>query len=116
DVNLLYAYKLTMENVVRVIEKDQPVICVFSPMSVGIIDIYPIEKEITSKLKNMQIISYEKAPLVFLSMIVIPALDKLKVSGITGIDQIFPVSSPVLQIVKEESKIEEVENGWFLIL
>lgn len=116
DTNLLYAYKLTMEDVVRIMEKDQPVNCVFSPMSVGIIDIYPIEKEITSKLKNMQIISYEKAPLVFLSMIVIPALDKLRISGISGIDQIFPVVSPVLQIVKEEEQAEGIPNGWFLIL
>ena len=83
DVNLLYAYKITMEDVVRVIEKDQPVICVFSPMNLGIIDIYPIENLLTSKLKNMEIVSHDKASLIFLSMIVIPALDVLKISGIS---------------------------------
>lgn len=116
DPNLLYAYKITMIDIVNLIEKDQPVICVFSPMSIAQIHIYPIEKEITSKLSNMEIISVDQASLIFLSMIVIPALDQLKVSGISGIKQIYPVEAPVLQIVKEEYPIDDTPNGWFLIL
>jgi len=121
DTNMLYAYKLTMEDVCRVIEKDQPVICVFSPITEGKIDIYPIEKSITSKLRSIEIVSSENASLIFLSMVVVPALDKLKISGISGIQQIYPVEAPVWQIVKEEIPFEtntdiDANNGWFLIL
>ena len=115
DVNLLYAYRITMEEICQKIEKGQPVVCVYSPISVGQIDIYPVEKLIVSKLKDMKVeyVSTENAGLIFLSMIVIPALDKLKVSGISGIKQIFPVEAGVWQIVKDEQRFEK---GWFLIL
>lgn len=118
DPNLLYAYKLTMQDVCRVIEKGQPVVCVYSPISEGKIDIYPVEKKIVSKLKEMKIdiVSEENASLVFLSMIVVPALDKLRISGISRIKQIYPVEAGVWQIVKEEQPTKSFENGWFLIL
>ena len=116
DVNLLYAYKLTMADVCRVIEQNQPVICVFSPLSVGQIDVYPIERLITAKLTSMQIVSSENASLVFLSMVVVPALDKLKISGISGIQQIYPIETPVWQIVKDELVAPDVQNGYHLIL
>jgi len=116
DVNQLYAYKLTMEDVCRAIEKDQPVICVSSPMPVGRIDVYPIERSITSKLKTIKIVSYENASLIFLTMIVIPSLDQLKISGVTGIVQIFPVETPVWQIVKEERVDKSTDRGYFIIL
>lgn len=102
DPNLLFAYKLTIKDVCRVIEKDQAVICVFSPMDIGRIDIYPIEKQINSKLHGLNIVSSENASLIFLTMVVVPALDKLKISGIADIQQIYPVEAPVWQIVKEE--------------
>ena len=118
DPNLLFAYKLTMQDLCRVIEKGQPVVCVYSPISEGKIDIYPVEKKIVSKLREMKIdiVSEENASLIFLSMIVVPALDKLRISGISGIKQIYPVEAGVWQIVKEEQKTKSFENGWFLIL
>lgn len=118
DPNILYAYKLTMYDIVSVIERGQPVVCVYSPISEGRIDIYPIEKLIISKLKEMKIdiVSHENASLIFLSMVVVPALDKLKISGISGIAQIYPVEAGVWQIVKDEIATSDFENGWFLIL
>lgn len=120
DVNLLYAYKITMQDIVNSIERGQPVICVYSPMSEGKIDIYPIEKTIISKLTEMKIniVDVESASQIFLLMIVIPALDKLKISGVSGIKQIYPVETPVWQIVKEEIKTNDFkdENGWYLVL
>lgn len=113
DVNALYAYKLTMENICSKIEQDGSVICVYSPIEEGRIDIYPVESAISSKLKNKEIISYENAALIFLSMIVIPSLDDIIVSGVKGIKQIYPVEAKVLQILVEERKHEK---GWFLIL
>ena len=115
DTNLLYAYKITMEDIATVIERDGSVICVYSPMSVGKIDIYPIENQIMNELQSRKISSYENSGLIFLTMVVIPYLDRLKISGISGIKQIYPVKAPVLQIVKEEMR-DELSNGWFMIL
>ena len=116
DTNLLYAYKITMEDIATVIERDGSVICVYSPMSVGKIDIYPIENQIMNELQSRKISSYENSGLIFLTMVVIPYLDRLKISGISGIKQIYPVKAPVLQIVKEEMRDELSSNGWFMIL
>ena len=114
DVNMLYAYKLTMQDVSSAIEQDGSVIAVYSPMSVGKIDIYPVESLISSRLSEKGIVSLENSSLVFLSTIVIPHLDQLKISGVSGIKQIYPVEAPVWQIVKEEQKSKN--NTWFLIL
>ena len=118
DVNMLYAYKLTMQDIASVIEESGSVICVYSPMSVGRIDIYPIEKRVNSELNSKGIISEDNSSLIFLSSIVVPLLDKLIVSGISGIQQIYPVESPVLQIVKEEmqAEIRQGKQEWYLIL
>ena len=114
DVNVLYAYKITMEDVARVLELDGSIIAVYSPMSVGMIDVYPIESAISSSLSKNKIQSYENNALIFLTMIVIPNLDQLRISGISGIQQIYPVDAKVLQIIKEE--VKDRENSWFLIL
>jgi len=124
DINLLYAYKLTMEDVAFAIEHDQPVFCVYSPMPLGIIHIYPIEESIMGKINELknketkieEIISDENVDLIFLSVVVIPSLDKLKISGISGIKQIYPVETPVLQIIKEEQKDSSRKDSWFIIL
>jgi len=114
DINMLYAYKLTMKDISSVIEQNESVIAVYSPMSVGKIDIYPIENLIGARLSDNGIVSSENSSLVFLSTVVMPRLDKLKISGISGIKQIYPVEAPVWQIVKDEYKSKN--NIWFLIL
>lgn len=114
NTNILYAYKLTMEDICSKVESDGSVVCVYSPMSVGKIDIYPIEQKITSILNKENIVSSENSSLIFLSKIILENLDQIKISGISGIKEIYPVESPVLQIVKEEQK--DRDNDWFLIL
>jgi hypothetical protein len=116
DVNMLYAYKINMADIAKVIEQDQSVVCVYSPMNVGEIHIYPIEKSVATKIKSDGVVDRNNASMVFLWEAVIPALDKLTVSGMVGIKQIYPVESPVWQIVKEEQRSSSVERGWFLIL
>ena len=114
DTNLLFAYKITMEDIANKIEMDGSVICVYSPMNEGRMDIYPIENSITRELNSKKMTVNENAALIFLQMIVIPNLDNIKISGITGIQQIYPVKAPVLQIIKEERY--ESDDVWFLIL
>ena len=116
DVDQLYAYKITMNDIARVIEQDQSVICVYSPMNVGKIHIYPVEKAVNQNIPAEGVVDRRNASMIFLWEAVIPALDKLTISGINGIKQIYPVEAPVWQIVKEEKRIEKVERGWYLIL
>ena len=116
DVDMMYAYKITMADVARIVEADHSVICVFSPLNVGQIHLYPIERAVTSKIKLEGVIDAKNAPMVFLWEAVIPALDYMKIAGVSGIKQIFPVEAPVWQIVKEEQKSNSIERGWFLII
>jgi len=116
DVEMMYAYKLTMADIARVVEADHSVICVFSPLNIGTIHLYPIERAVTSKIKLEGVIDNKNAPMIFLWEAVIPALDTMKISGVSGIKQIYPVEAPVWQIVKEEQKSSSIERGYFLII
>jgi len=116
DVNMLYAYKINMKDIARVIEEDQSVICVYSPMNVGEIHVYPIEKSIATKIKMEGVVDRKNASIDLLCKQIIPALDKLTIIGVTGIKQIYPIEAPVWQIVKDEQRTGSVERGWFLIL
>ena len=116
DVDMMYAYKITMADLARVIERDQSVICVYSPLYLGVLHLYPIEKTVLSKVKNDAGFGIDRknASMIFLWEAVIPALDDMKISGVSGIRQIYPVEAPVWQIVKEEETTNTVERGWFL--
>jgi hypothetical protein len=116
DVNVMYSYKITMEDVRKVLEKDGTLICVYSPLNVGKIHIYPIERALLAKIKSEGLVDRQNAAMVFLWKVVIPALDKLKIKGVEGIRKIYPVEAPVWQIVKDEMVASEVKRGWFLIL
>lgn len=114
DYDMLYAYKITMEDLCNVIENDGSVICVYSPINIGKIDVYPVESSVRAAITDESVISGDNASEVFLWKTVIPALDKLKVSGVSGIKQIYPVEAPVWQIVKEEQQSSD-PFIWFLI-
>lgn len=116
DTDLMYAYKITMADIARVVEADQSVICVFSPLNIGKIHLYPVERAVTSKIKLEGVIDSKNAPMIFLWEAVIPALDTMKISGVAGIKQVYPVEAPVWQIVKEEQKSNSIERGYFLII
>lgn len=114
DVDMMYAYKITMADVARVVEQDQSVICVYSPLNIGKIHIYPIEKSVATKIRTEGVVDRKNASMIFLWEAVIPALDTMQITGITGITQIYPVQAPVWQIVKDEYRSVSVERGWYL--
>jgi len=113
-VHLLYAYKITMEQIVSSIElKNQDhrtVYCVASPISgelqsdgtrVAIIDIYPDERAIAEPLKEKNIFTQSYAPLTFLTSIIVPDLNNIQIKGVAGIRRLFPVTVPVWKVVRE---------------
>lgn len=114
DVNMMYAYKISMADVARVVEQDRSVVCVYSPLNIGKIHIYPVQKSVAARIKTGGIVDPKNASMIFLWEAVIPALDNMKITGIKGIAQIYPVEAPVWQIVKDEYRSGSVERGWYL--
>lgn len=121
NVSALISYRVEMKDIAEAIErgdKDKPscLICVYSPISEGIIDVYPIERVLQSCLKSTEGITTENASLIFLSTIVLPSLDKVQIKGVTGIRALYPINSPVLQIVKDEKIDDRDQNTWLIII
>ena len=114
NVNVMYSYKITIEDVAKVLEMHEAVIAVYSPMSIGEIHIYPIMDKISAELEKKKLISTGQADMVFLWNIVYKNLENLVVKGIPGIRKIYPVETPIWQIVREEQ--QGPNNTWDLIL
>ena len=104
DVNVLFAYKVEMEQLAASIEAGSPtgVVCVYSPTSEGIIDIYPDEALIIESLKEYNLPLQDTGAMIFLTQIVQPNLDKIQVKGVPGIRKLYPVAIPVWSIVADE--------------
>lgn len=114
DVNMLYAYKITMEEIASVIEDDGSIICVYSPLDEGVLHLYPVERAIAGKVKSSSSMSKEDATMRFLWEAVAPGLNKIQISGVLGINKIYPITAPVLQIIKEEINLSH--GRWQVIL
>ena len=122
EVEKLYAYRVTMEQYVSVIEKESPpsVRCVHFPISGelykgkrrAIIDIFPVEKASQTKLKEKGYFDPQIAPEVFLKVFVLSAFGSIRIKGISGITKLIPVISPVWQIVLSEKpfKVRDAIN------
>ncbi|AHH01717.1 DNA-directed RNA polymerase RPB1 [Pithovirus sibericum] len=114
----MLTFQLTMEEVVAAIEKgnSSSVKCVFSPLSEGLIDVYPIEEVIVSKLKEKDVIHQANASNIFLTSIVQPNLDNIHVKGIPGARAAYPVSTPVLSIHEEDIPYPGAPGIWLVRL
>ena len=107
DPNRLFAYQITLDEIIRSLEAEKVVKCVASPTYLGIVDVYPdqevIGKMVTDKLgDHYGGITVPKAPLFYLQNFLVPTLDKITIRGIPSLQQIFPVSVPTWTLVKDE--------------
>lgn len=120
NVKNMVAFSITMEELANIIEAGEPntVKVVFSPLSVGIIDIYPITETILSKMEEegKSPIYRENANNIFLNNVILVTLDKLYVKGISGVTKGLPMSIPVMSILEQETQAEENPNIWSLRL
>jgi hypothetical protein len=109
NVNVMYAYKVTMEQVVSSLELRntdvQTITVIASPLSEGIIDIYPDDRAIVQPLQEKGLFTQSYAPLTFLTQIIRPELDNIVIQGIAGIRRLFPVGVPVWKIVREVIRV-----------
>ena len=113
DINILYAYKVNIKQIVDVLESDGSMICVYSPLNLAEIYVYPVENVILNELSKNNIQISDNPELIFLTMIVIPNLKNTKISGITGIKEIYPAKAQVMSIVKD-SLFQD--GNWYLLL
>jgi hypothetical protein len=131
----MYKHKISITDIANVLEREAPpsVIALYGPMSDGIIDIYPKQDIIseTVKIKYRSVVPVNLLELTFLKTIVYPELKQIRVKGISGIKQLYPVVSPVWRVVFEEQKITpkdlttdelvtiigpHINDAWYLFL
>jgi hypothetical protein len=109
STDLLYAYKLDMAEIAAKIEEGGGVIAVYSPLNLGLIDIYATP-EIARE--SGQLNDPDQATIVFLQTIVLPRIGPIRLTGIEGIDGLFPVSLPVMSVVSSETDLGD--DTWLL--
>lgn len=126
NMEVMYTYGITMKMIASAIidyndegsKRRQPVVPVYAPMAYGddksglIMDIY-IDKNAYNDLPGTTQYTMERKVYSILSILIIPTLGNITVSGIRGIDNVFPISTPVFSVVKE-TRIEK--DLWLLQL
>lgn len=92
---------------------DKCITCVYSPQSLGIVDLYPNEDVIKQEEKFSQAhIPSEMVGPLFLKRVVLGLLDRIKIKGINGITAIYPHEEKVLSIVSSNAtNIKDEGNG-----
>ncbi|SOB74454.1 DNA-directed RNA polymerase RPB1 [Cedratvirus lausannensis] len=120
NVKNMVAFGVTMEEVAEAIERGNAstIKAVFSPLNIGIVDIYPIRETLIDRLQGegQGSLYMENAANIFLNSIVVDKLDDLHIKGIPGAKKAFPQSTPVLNILEEEFPYPEEKNVWVLRL
>ena len=87
---LLYEYLIDIEDIASKIEAAYTdLFCVFSPIHIGVIHVYADTSSITLPEDMLHYVTQENMINVYMEDVVIPNLEKLKISGITGIDNAF---------------------------
>lgn len=123
NVTEMYKHKVTISELAAALEREIPpsAVAVYGPIGDGIIDLYPQPGLITDTLRGREkgAIPSELAELTYLESVVIPELKNIRVKGISGIRQLYPVVSPVWRMVILERKLSErdlVNNDLLTIL
>ncbi|SPN79224.1 DNA-directed RNA polymerase RPB1 (domain 5) [Brazilian cedratvirus IHUMI] len=118
NVKNMVAFGVTMEEVAEAIERGNAstVKAVFSPMNIGIIDVYPIKETLVDRLEGQGSLYMENAANIFLNSIVVDNLDNLRIKGVPGAKKAFPQSTPVLNILEEEFPYPDQKDIWVLRL
>lgn len=100
-------------------ETPKPILCIPSPIGEGIIDIYPDTRSVKGSLvgtldqpvtlsvgKSKEGIQNESlgysSDQVFLVSVIRPLLDNVRVKGVAGVIDLYPVAEPVLSVITEE--------------
>ena len=126
SLDALYKYKVTLANIVNKFENNSSqkiVECVASPLTEGIIDIYPIEELLDESLKKVcsleddcSGIDDDNRSLIFLEVIVRPSLNSLIIKGVPGINKLFPITINTLTMFLQTSNVIGDDRRWVIWL
>jgi DNA-directed RNA polymerase subunit A" len=90
NMEILFEYKLTIQEIVDVISREyDDLSCVFSPPSIGQLDIFVDTSNIELPEERLSFIDTENAPEIYLEECVQPILEKMIICGISGITNIY---------------------------
>jgi len=109
----MYKHKVSISELAKVMTREIPcnAVPVHGPISDAILDLYPepstITQCLTERLKSLgsKPIPPELTEITYLENIVWPSLATIRVKGIAGIRDLFPMPSPVLRMVLSERKM-----------
>lgn len=114
NINEMFKHKVTIAELAAVLEREIPpsAISIYGPIGDGIIDLYPYPAIIADTLKGKERIEPTLAELTYLESIVLPELKNIRVKGISGIKEIYPIISPVWRMVLLQRKFtdKDLEN------
>lgn len=103
NVDKLYQHKLSIETIANSIEeKLDDVMCIFSPLQKGRLDIYVDVSAIDMEEEQVLYVDQENKEKIYLEDCSIPALKKLKICGIEGISEIYYIKEGNEWIVETE--------------
>jgi DNA-directed RNA polymerase beta' subunit len=87
---LLYEYLIDIEDIATAIETVYTdLFCVFSPIHIGVIHVYADTSSITLPDEILHYVTQENMISVYMEEVVIPNLEKLKISGINDVENAF---------------------------
>lgn len=104
----MFKHRVDIKTLASVLEREVPpsLVAVYGPIGDAIIDLYPRPTLISETLKNYNMtIDPELAELTYLESVVRPELSNIRVKGIVGIKNLYPIVSPVWRMVLYERKI-----------
>jgi len=107
NLDVAVLHQVTLKDISDAIEASSnppTVVCIYSPLPLGIIDVYTIESNI-----QQQDFVFGNTSLVFISTKIIPFLDKIFIKGIENIKSIFPEKIPVKSVYLDEIKLNDHE-------
>jgi len=110
NIDEMFRQKVTISELASTLEREAPpkVIPIYGPISDGIIDIYPDLKFVRETVKNKSqesLIVDDMIELTFFETMIYPELSSIRVKGISGIKQLYPIVAPVWSMVSYERKM-----------
>lgn len=90
DMDKLYEYKLDMQTIAKIVSEEySDMVCVFSPDSIGQLDIFVDTSNIELPENRILFINNENAKDIYLEEVVQPILSNIIICGVQGIHDIY---------------------------
>jgi DNA-directed RNA polymerase beta' subunit len=93
DIKKCYDYKITLQSIANKLNSMDDVVCIFSPMDICELEIFVNTQGIDVENSKLYYITEENKEICFIIDIVLKEIKNIKISGIVGIDKIFPTKT-----------------------